>query len=135
MIVHTGVGMVTVQSPLAAAWLTGHRLQMHRGLLAGVTTVTLVSVPAVGPGLTTLPRLSVDVRHRPSTAHTADHRVSRVTRVSTLLHHDDLVLVLDTAAPVALLASPRVVLGAEALQLDLNLVLGVTPVASSAAAS
>ena len=131
MIVHTGVGVVAVQSPLAAARLTVHGLQMHRGLLAGVAAVALVSVPAVCPGLAALPRLSVDVRHR---AGPADHRVPGVARVSALLDHDDLVLVLDTAAPVALLAASRVVLGAEALELDLYLVLGVAPVAGAAAA-
>ena len=51
-----------------------------------------------------------------------------------LLHHDDLVLVLHTAASVTVLTAARVVLRAETLELDFNFVLWVAPVASSAAA-
>ena len=51
-----------------------------------------------------------------------------------LLYHDDLVLVLHTAPAVTVLTAARVVLGAQALELDLDLVLRVTPVASPAAA-
>ena len=130
MIVHTGVGVVAVQSPLASPRVT-HGLQMHRGFLTRVTAVALVSVPAVGSGLPALPRLSVDVGDRPGPG---DHGVPREARVTALLHHDDLIFILHTAAPVALLAAARVILRAETLELDLYLVLGVAPVSRAAAA-
>ena len=89
-----------------------------------MTAVALVSVPAVGPGLPAVPGpVHVGAGLRPIDPG-----------VACLLHHDDLVLVLDTAASVTVLAAARVVLGAETLELYLYLVLGVAPVASAAAA-
>ena len=96
---------------------------MHRRLLgAPVAPVALVAVPAVSPALG------------------LGHRVVRLPVVQLpagavehlLLHHHDLV-VLHAVAAVAL---PAVVLPAapDALQLDLNLVLGVAPITSPTAA-
>ena len=96
---------------------------MHRRLLsAAVAPVALVAVPAVSPALG------------------LGHRVVRLPVVQLpagavehlLLHHHDLV-VLDAVAAVAL---PAVVLPAatDALQLDLDLMLGVAAISSPTAA-
>ena len=104
----------SIQPSLVTA---GLRMQ-GRLLRAAVAPVTLVSVTTVSPGLSAVAG-PVDPGVRGS--------------LDLLLHHDDLVLVLHTAAPVTVLTAARVVLGCETLELDLNLVLGVAPVASAAA--
>ena len=106
----------SVQSSLVTA---GLRMQ-GRLLRAAVAPVTLVSVTTVSPGLSAVAG-PVDPGVRGS--------------LDLLLHHDDLVLVLHTAAPVTVLTAARVVLGCETLELDLNLVLRVAPVARPAGAT
>ena len=106
----------TVHSVLGISVVTC-RFQMHRRLLASaaVAPVTLITIPTLYTRLT-----AVCV-----TIH-----VLRLCWV-VILHDDDLVLVLDTAASVT---AARVVLRSETLELDLNLMFWITAVSSSTAA-
>ena len=97
--------------------------RMHRRLLgAAVAPVALVAVPAVSSAL--------GLRHRVVRLPVVQLGGGAVEHL--LLHHHDLV-VLHAVPAVAL---PAVVLPAatDALQLDLNLMLGVAPISSPAAA-
>ena len=101
------------------------RLQMHRRLLsAAMTTVTLVTITTMCSGLSAVARSGpINVGSTRS-----------LLRRHLLLHHDDFVLVLDTAASMTVLGSSRVVLRRETLELYLYLVLGIAPVSAPAAA-
>ena len=114
-----GVTPVPVLLSLTSVSLTG----MHRRLLgAAVAPVALVTVPAVSSAL--------GLRHRVVRLPVVQLGGGAVEHL--LLHHHDLV-VLHAVPAVAL---PAVVLTAatDALQLDLNLMLGVAPISSPAAA-
>ena len=111
--------MLLVISSVKSSLVTAGLGMQRRLLCAPVAPIALVSVPTVSSRL-------------PAVAGPVEPGVRGA--LDLLLHHDDLVLVLHTAAPVTVLAAARVVLGAETLELYLYLVLGVAPVAGAAAA-
>ena len=114
-----GMLLVTLVTSVKTSLVTdGFRME-GRLLCAAMIPITLVSVTTVSPGLS-----AVAGPVHPGLWGSLD----------LLLHHDDLVLVLHTAAPVTVLTATRVVLRAETLELDLNLVLWVAPVARTAGA-
>lgn len=105
------------------------RFQMHRRLLrTAVTSVALVPVTTV------CARLSTVARSRPR-IHVGTTVTRPLLRGShLLLHHDDLVLILDAAASVTVLRATRVILRAsETLELYFYLMLRIAPVPASAA--
>ena len=81
----------SIESSLVAAGLGMQR----RLLSAAVAAVALVSVPTLSSGLS---------------AVTGPIHCGVRRSLDLLLHHDDLVLVLNTAASVAVLAAARVIL-------------------------
>ena len=120
VIVGVGVAAAGAAPPCARARVVRQRLEVERGLLrAAVRAVALVAVPAVRAALPAVrPLAAVQVLGRGGRLLVAGPR---------LLHHHDLVLVLDAAAAVAVLAAAAVlaVLAGrrDALQLDLYLVV------------
>ena len=111
--------MLAVISSVKSSLVTAGLGMQGRLLCAAVAPIALVSVTTVSSGLS-----AVAGPVHPGVRGSLD----------LLLHHDDLVLVLHAAAPVTVLTAARVVLGAKTLELDLNLVLGVAPVAGPAGA-
>lgn len=96
-----------------------------RVLSAAMTAITLVTIPTVSSALSTVTGSKLLLNHRHSTSRTV---------LIVLFHNNDLILVLHRAASVRMLTASRVILRSKTLQLDLNLMLRVTPVSCSAAA-